>query len=155
MRDDSVLEVDGFRTLTLWIIRFQLTENLPTFGSAQAKHIFPNPDYSIDPFLGFSQERSAVFLANPRLALAAVELWNEHATSFEYFVQFFDDTERKKTIALSNHTKLVALISDALLHIDPTPILNRFRSALKFEAVHSNYRSDLEREKSMPNTRNA
>jgi len=136
-------EVDGIKTLPLFVCMGKTLEKIGEFdkGKVQLEYVDPTydpPQYSFD---AVGQEVSD----DPTAAIRAVKAWNNHLFKFTYFVQFKDDKSRKLIRGLHEHTELVATLCDSRLGLDPTEIWAAFDGLMSFEAVHADYRADPDR----------
>lgn len=136
-------EIDGIRTLPIYVCTGQTLEKIPAFSKGKFRFVYEDPDYDPPDYsLGSVGEQIS---NDPDAAIKAVKAWRDHLFKFIRFVQFKDDPSRKLIRALSDHTELVTTLCDARLAIDPTEIWQSFDTLMGFEAVHSDYRADEKR----------
>jgi hypothetical protein len=112
-------------------------------GAVTITHI--DPEYAIPKYEDESFIR--MIADNAGAAAKAVEAWHDHVLRYMYFVQFRDDDSRQRVSSLHTHTDVVSTLCDARLGMDPTELWRVFDDLLPFEAAHSDYRADPERDK--------
>jgi hypothetical protein len=139
-----VFEVDGLKTLPINVAMAQTTTPIGAFDKGEVQISYVDPTYEPPHY---QLESSGERIGNDaNSAINAVNAWRQHSTAFAYFVQFKDDRSRRLIRALFDHTELVVTLFDTRLGLDSAMIWNAFDELIRFEAVHSDYRADPNRE---------
>ncbi len=136
--------IDGIKSLPIYVCMGQALESIPSMSSGKVRLVYEDPIY--EPPKYKLETMGDTISSDPEAAIKAVKAWRDHLFKFIRFVQFKDDPSRKLIRALSDHTELVTTLCDARLAIDPTEIWQSFDSLMGFEAVHSDYRADENRD---------
>lgn len=141
-RAPVVFEIDGIKTLPLYVIWAKTLEPIHQYSSGKAQIGYRNPDYEI-PMYAADDETLSRLGSDSRFAKALVQKWHHHLTNFMCFVQFSDERTKERCAALNAHTKLISILCDTRLNIDPTPLWQVFDWSLTFQSIHASYRKDL------------
>jgi hypothetical protein len=139
-KENHTTHFDGIRTLNLYLLRGQMTQDVGPFESGNLRIEYPDPTYLPRKYSASKVSEDA------SVAKFMVRDWQTHFMDFVYYVQFRDDFSRKLIKALSEHTQLVSDLCDARLKIDTASLWDAFDSIHGFESVHGKYRADAERE---------
>ena len=140
-----IFQVDGIKTLPIYVMMGQAQENITRFGKGDVRVEAVDPDYP-----DFTYDVSPRWLdaigKDAGLASRIVMDWIRHLMVFTYFVQLRDDADRRRIASLSSHTELVSILCDARLAIDPSELWATFDEVYGFEIIHTEYRADPDRE---------
>jgi hypothetical protein len=141
----TVFDIDGQKTLPLFVMKAITLEEIPSFMSGKCKFVYGDPDYESKAF-DLSPEWLRRIAVDPAEAKRMVRSWSTHQSQFAYFIQFRDDPTRQKIRALHDHTALVSALCDARLGIDTGALWAVFDKLLRKVVVYSEYRADSDRE---------
>ncbi len=141
-----VFQIGEFKTLPLYYLQATTAEEIPAFSKGKANIIYQDPEYARELY-DLSPEWLRCIGTDAAAAIKMVKRWPHHIASYKYYVQFRDDPTRQKVRSLHDHTALISALCDSRLGIDTKELWSAFNELQSFEAIHSQYREDAEREK--------